>query len=215
MSSMQDVMRQCVRPACAFRFPGPDKLDFPCPKCGSVTKITDLIPNPSPNRTNLPSGHYPHLELGLDNLRSVFNVGSIFRTSDASGIKHIHLFGTTPPPTHPKMDKTALGAETTIPWTQYWNGVSAVNDLKNQNLEIWCLEYAPGSENLFSLPAPDLKKPHLLIVGNENNGIDPQILGLADHSVYLPMIGNKESLNVASASAVAIYWFQFFRKMNV
>jgi len=206
---MPDVMRQCVRLACAFRFPGPDKLEFPCPKCGSATNITDHIPNLSPVRTNRPLGQYPHLEIGLDNLRSVFNVGSIFRTADATGIEHVHLFGTSPTPTHPKMDKTALGAELVIPWTQYWDGVSAVNEIKHRGLEIWCLEYSPESKNLFTLPSPDLNKPHLLIVGNENNGIDPKIMALANHTVYLPMMGEKESLNVASAFAVAAYWFIF------
>jgi len=211
---MVNVMRQCVRPACSFRFPGPDSELLACPKCGSTTNITDFVLNEHPVREYLIQDFLPHLEVGLDNLRSVLNVGSIFRTSDGAGIKHIHLFGTSPPPTHPKMDKTALGASDHIPWSQYWDGASTVKELISDGVQVWCLEYTPKSTELFQMPLPTLDTHHLLIVGNENNGIDPQILDQAHHIVHLPMLGHKESLNVACAFTVAVYWFQFFNRGN-
>jgi 23S rRNA (guanosine2251-2'-O)-methyltransferase len=205
------VMRQCVRKACAFRFPGPDGPTFPCPKCGAATSVVALMleynqmasekPHTDPNAVQI--------EAGLDNLRSALNVGSIFRTSDGAGINHIHLFGICPPPTHPQIKKTALGADQNIPWTQHWDGLAAVRTLKQAGYSIWSLERNHDSLDIFSLPPDGKLNKILLVVGNENTGIDPGILAESDRTIHIPMQGNKESLNVASAYAIAVYWLKF------
>jgi len=203
------VFRQCIRKACMFRFPGPDGEFFACPKCGAGTTVValfshhdqqDIIPEEYRTRT---------IEAGLDNLRSILNVGSIFRTADAVGIRHIHLFGITPSPIHPRMQKTSLGAEDILPWTQHWDGLAAVRELKSQGYLIAALEKTRESQNLFDFSLPAEYKKILLIAGNENTGIDPGILAESNYILHLPMLGSKESLNVANAFAVAAYWFRF------
>lgn len=207
----ETVFRQCVRKACMFRFPGPDGDVFPCPKCGSSTNVVALLPihdldviQSSPDRVN-----DLYLEAGLDNIRSILNVGSIFRTADGVGIEHIHLFGICPSPGHPQMKKTALGADRMIPWTQHWDGLHAVREKKKEGFVVWSLEKNRNSANLFSTSLPEHGNKLILIVGNENNGIDPGILAESDQVVHLPMVGGKESLNVANAFAIATYWLKF------
>lgn len=204
------VIRQCVRKACSFRFPGPDGETFNCPKCGAATTVVALIPT-NINGSSIVKTDEPSflLEAGLDNLRSALNVGSIFRTSDGAGIRHIHLFGISPPPTHARIKKTALGADQTIPWTQHWDGLAAVRLLKKSGYTIWSLESSHESTNLFSLPPISDPRKILLIVGNENSGVDPGILAESDQILHIPMVGNKESLNVANAYAIAVYWIKF------
>ncbi len=112
----QTVARQCVRKACSFRFPGPNRDEFACPKCGSATLIASTYPTQTLDEISVSSSPSLWLEIGLDNLRSALNVGSVFRTSDGAGVQQIHLFGICPPPTHLEVKKTALGADETIPW---------------------------------------------------------------------------------------------------
>ncbi len=204
------VVRQCVRIACAFRFPGPDGESFRCPKCGANTNIV-IFSLPESNRIDKQSEYEPSLvlEAGLDNIRSVLNVGSIFRTSDGAGVNHIHLFGFCPPPTHPQIQKTALGADLSTPWTQHWDGVAAVRRQKEMGYAIWCLENNERSVNLFTASPDNHETKIMLVVGNENSGIDPGILEISDRILYIPMIGIKESLNVSNAYAVAVYWIRF------
>jgi len=207
----ETVFRQCVRKACMFRFPGPDGEHFPCPKCGAATTVVALLPRLEPA---IDSNHQDDtnelvLEAGLDNIRSILNVGSIFRTSDGVGIKHLHLFGITSSPNHPNMKKTALGADDALPWSQHWDGLSAVREMKKAGTLIWSLEKNHDSQNLFTTPHPDHACKLLLVVGNENSGIDPGILAESDQIVHLPMTGRKESLNVSNAFAVAAYWLKF------
>jgi tRNA G18 (ribose-2'-O)-methylase SpoU len=203
------VIRQCVRKACSFRFPVNDDVvsALKCPKCGALTSIVEHfeLGNDTPNRPSI-SNH--HIEAYLDNLRSVFNVGSIFRSADGCGIEHIHLGGITPSPAHPHMKKTALGADNSVTWEQHWDGLEAVRSLKEKGYQIIGLEYTDRSTPLFELKTP-VGLPCLLIVGNENYGIDPGILDECHQIVHIPMSGLKESLNVAIAFSIAAYWMTF------
>lgn len=208
------VIRQCVRKACMFRFPGPDGEVFACPKCGAGTTVVALFPNHESQEIFSEDNQSLILEAGLDNLRSILNVGSIFRTADAVGIRHIHLFGISPTPIHPRMQKTALGAEDYLPWTQHWDGLAAVRELKKDGYLIAALEKTRESQNLFTYSLPSDKKKVLLVSGNENTGVDPGILAESDCILHLPMLGNKESLNVANAFSVAAYWFRFGFQTN-
>lgn len=202
-------IRQCEAADCQFRFPVAvgDKAGARCPYCGEPTA---LIATPLAGGTpTLPTPpRYTQLALLLDNIRSLYNVGAIMRTADGAGIAQLHLGGITAPPTHPKLAKTALGAESALPWTQHRNSVHAVQRLKSEGYKIWVLE--EGGTNLFTaaLPQP-AHQPVLLVIGNEKVGVDPEIVALADHMFALPMSGVKNSLNVAVAFGIAIYQIQF------
>ena len=106
--------------------------------------------------------------------------------------------------------KTALGAESALPWTQYRNSVYAARQLKAEGHEIWVLEEGETAVNLFTTTLPSTaKQPILLVIGNEKVGVDPDIRRLANRTFALPMSGVKNSLNVAVAFGIAIYQIQF------
>jgi len=140
----------------------------------------------------------------LDNIRSRENVGSIFRTSDAVGVSKIYLCGTTPTPPHDKISKTALGAETYVPWEYYKQTYILLKKLKKSGVVIIALEQAKGAKSVFEFGNPT-SKYLALVVGNEIKGISPKILKYCDKKVVIPMHGKKESLNVSVATGVALY----------
>lgn len=199
---------QCLKPACRFRYPSSSKPgQVLCPKCGSPVQITGYenpeLEKQSPDHTN------GRIEILVDNVRSAYNIGSVLRTSDAVNVSHIHLCGTTPTPDNPKVKKTALGAELSIPWTQHWNALDAVNELKQKGLSIVSLELSPQSVSIYEIQPKDLRFPMVLVLGSEVTGVDPQILALSDQVVQIPMLGTKGSINVASAFGVAVYFMRY------
>lgn len=137
-----------------------------------------------------------------DNIRSLENIGSIFRTSDALGVSKIYLCGISGKPPHHKISKTALGAEKTIPFEYYRQTGRLVDKLKKQGVEIVALEQAKKAISYLEYKP---KFPVALIVGNEVKGIYKKILKKADKIIFLPMQGKKESLNVSVAFGVAGY----------
>ncbi len=149
-----------------------------------------------------------------DNIRSLYNVGSIFRTSDGSGIvTKIYLTGMTG---YPKQDdfhhhqtariaKTSLGAEKNVDWEYIKNPINIIKKLKRQGTTVYSLENNTGKKNTNLFSTIQYKFPLALIIGHEINGISKEILKLSDKLIYIPMNGIKESLNVASAYAIAIY----------
>ena len=150
----------------------------------------------------------------LNNIRSAYNVGSIFRTADGAGVSKIYICGITPTPSSrnpstgsgfsTKVEKTSLGAEKTVPWEYRKQTRKCLLELKNQNLnlKIIALEQSEKSINLFKFKP---KFPLALIVGNEVRGINKKILSYADKIIEIPMHGKKESLNVAVATGIALY----------
>jgi tRNA G18 (ribose-2'-O)-methylase SpoU len=199
---------ECSNPACGFRFPAPATMQA-CPRCTAplrvVPETTDLDSvNP---RDDSPAG--PSLEALLDNIRSTYNVGSMFRTSDGAGLAHLHLCGTSPTPENPRVGKTALGAEFSVPWTWHANGVQAAQSLKEQGRRLWALEIGPNSSSIFQAATELPAEPLCLVVGNEVSGIDPGILALCDARVWIPMQGYKRSLNVAIAFGIAVYTLRY------
>lgn len=202
-------MRQCVQEACTFRFPVPagSAEGERCPRCGASTAF---VTEPRGGWKPATDGEQPdrHVEALLDNIRSTFNVGSIFRTADGAGLRRLHLGGITATPEHPKVAKTALGAETTIPWHYYSNGVAAVRVLKAQGYRLWALESGQSSTSLFEVE-PVMDAPLVFVVGNEKAGVDPGILALCDRMLHIPMVGYKSSLNVAIAFGVAAYYLRY------
>jgi tRNA G18 (ribose-2'-O)-methylase SpoU len=146
----------------------------------------------------------------LHNIRSVHNVGSIFRTADAAGVSRIILSGYTPTPLDrfrlPRKDfaKVSLGAEQTIPWQHTKTIAQAVKILKLENYFIAAVEQDKNSIPLFDF-VPPKNKPIALIMGNEVLGISKQSLKLADAILEIPMQGLKESLNVSVAAGIAMF----------
>ena len=156
------------------------------------------------------STHKPFISV-LDNIRSTYNVGSIFRTSDGAGISKLYLCGITPTPEHPKVGKTALDAEKAVLWEHSWSVLDTVRKLKNEGYLIITLEGGNSSVNIFEA-IPEIKKtdlPIALVVGNEISGVDPDVVALSSVCVYIPMEGIKESLNVATAFGIAAYLLRY------
>ncbi len=202
------VFFECSNPACGFRFPAPAGLPA-CPRCGSALR---LIPETSDLATVNPRDEVPakhSLEALLDNIRSTYNVGAMFRTSDGAGLSHLHLCGTSPTPENPRIGKTALGAEFSVPWTWQANGLQAAQQIKAQGKKLWALEIGPNSTSIFQAAVNLPDEPVCLVVGNEVSGIDPGILALCDARVWIPMQGYKRSLNVAIAFGIAVYTLRY------
>ncbi len=143
-----------------------------------------------------------HIRLLAHNVRSLWNVGSFFRTSDAFQVECIYLTGYTGCPPRKEITKTALGAEETVPWEKHEDPVSVVQTLKQDGWEIASLELTPDATEL-----GDFKpgKKVCLLVGHERSGVPEELLTLSDHIVKIPMLGEKESLNVAVAAGIALY----------
>ena len=131
-----------------------------------------------------------------DNIRSLENIGSIFRTADALGVDKIFLCGICGRPPHSKISMTALGAENNIPWEYRWQTWRVIAQLKKEGVSIVVLEQA---ENSVAYNKFKPKFPIVLVVGNEVKGVSRSVLKRADKVIHLPMRGKKESLNVAVA----------------
>jgi 23S rRNA (guanosine2251-2'-O)-methyltransferase len=150
--------------------------------------------------------------LVLDNIRSMHNVGSIFRTADGAGCKKIELCGYTPGPVNKfrrintKLTKVALGAEKTIAWEHHKSALDVVDQLQQQGVFIIALEQHKRSINVFDMDASQLSaKSVALVLGNEREGVQQQIIEQVDLVVEIPMYGSKTSLNVAVACGIAVY----------
>jgi 23S rRNA (guanosine2251-2'-O)-methyltransferase len=200
-------IRQCENKACGLRYPlRKDNLfGVACPRCSSMTSLIDtleLLEEPSQRPESLPD--IP-LEALLDNVRSAWNVGSILRTADGAGIRRVYLCGITPTPENPLVRKTSLGAENTVSWQHYNDGLQRAVALKNQGKKLWAIETGANSMSLFELLGEQVDLTIVLVFGNEIIGIDPGILEQCEKSISLPMYGAKRSINVAVAFGIAAF----------
>jgi tRNA G18 (ribose-2'-O)-methylase SpoU len=143
----------------------------------------------------------------LDNIRSGWNVGSIFRSADGFGFTHAYLCGITPTPENDAVQKTSLGAEDSVPWSYHKDAVQLVKGLRREGWIIFGLEEDPRGTavNGIGPSAGVARRDSVLIVGNEITGVDPGLLELCDRIVTIPMLGAKKSLNAATAFGVAAY----------
>ncbi len=137
-----------------------------------------------------------------DNIRSIYNVGSIFRTSDAALIKKLYLTGYTPYPPRPEIEKVALGATDAVEWEYIKDAKEAVRKLKSQGIKIVPLEITKNSRNYTSINTGDF--PLCLIVGNELTGVSNDLIEESDFSIEIPQYGFKHSMNVAVAYGIAV-----------
>lgn len=135
------------------------------------------------------------------NVRSRHNVGSIFRTADGAGVSKIFLCGITPTPPHQNIEKVSLGAEKFVEWEKCKETWRVIDKLKKENFEIIALEQSKKSQE----PITVVGSKVALVLGNEVEGLPESVLKRADKIIEIPMLGKKESLNVAVAFGIAIY----------
>ena len=143
------------------------------------------------------------IHIVLDNIRSAFNVGSIFRSCDGAGsVEKIYLCGLTTPIDNPKLDKTALGATEMIPSEHYDTTDEALKEIKDQKIPIYAVELVENAKHFQKFKYPNT---FALVFGHEKKGVEENTLGLCDDVIYIPMRGKKESLNVANAASILLY----------
>ena len=147
----------------------------------------------------------PRLPISIlvENVRSVHNVGSIFRSADGFGAEKIYLTGYTAYPPREDLHKTALGAEVAVPWEHFENPLDATKTIKAQGIKLVLIEQTTTSVDIYSVPGEDF--PMCFIVGNEVSGVSEELSKMADLHVEIPMRGVKQSLNVSVAAGVVGY----------
>lgn len=148
----------------------------------------------------------------LDNVRSLHNVGSVFRTSDAFRIEAIYLCGITATPPHKDIHKTALGATDSVDWEYFENTQNAIEKLRKNKYEVAAIEQTNGSLSLEKFN-PDKQKKLAVIFGHEVKGVAQQIIDISDFCIEIPQFGTKHSFNI-SVSVGIVLW-EIFRKLNV
>lgn len=207
----QNQFYQCTNPLCRLRFPAqlernPRRI---CPRCGSPLEQVPSREEARAANPRLAASDLPPIDAVLDNIRSSYNVGAMFRTADGAGLRRLYLCGITPLPTQSKVAKVSLGAEHTVDWSYHPNGVDVVQELKAAGSRILALEIVPQALSLFEAAERPLSGPAVLVIGSEINGVDPGILALCDQTLWIPMLGYKRSLNAATAFAIAAYTLRF------
>ncbi|MCK9416562.1 MAG: RNA methyltransferase [Candidatus Dojkabacteria bacterium] len=139
----------------------------------------------------------------LDNIRSAFNVGSIFRSADGAGsVEKIYLCGITANIDNPKLEKTALGALEMVKSEYFDSTLEAIKELKSRNIPIYAVELTKDAKNFQEIEYP---KELAILLGHEKKGIDDAILDKCDEVIMVPMRGHKESLNVANCASIVLY----------
>jgi len=217
MDSAKFQIRQCLRDSCRFRFPvrAQNDGDVRCPRCGAITQMVEPVYQFSAPEID-PRTQGVEIEVILDNIRSTYNVGAMFRTADGAGLRHLHLCGMTPTPRNPRITKTALGAESSVPWSQTPDACALAVEMKANGFQLWALESSPLAMSIFdALPQLAETAPLALVVGNEVTGVDPGILAKCDQVIAIPMQGVKRSLNVAIAFGIAAYILRYGRAVHI
>lgn len=221
------MQTKCPNPECSIEF-DLQVEDFDkrghapgqCPNCGMISSfrspealtIIDREFEKRRAKGHLQGGpqregdYVPLLSVAVEDVRSLWNVGSIFRTSDGAGFQHVYLCGITGSPPRKEIEKVSLGAEEVISWNYVVNPLEILVPLKKAGVRIVGLEKNDDSVLLTeAIYRGELKRPLCLVVGNEVSGVSPQVLSICDLVCHLPMRGMKESLNVAVAYGIAAY----------
>ena len=152
-----------------------------------------------------------HLVVLLDNVRSLHNVGSVFRTADAFLVDAVYLCGITSTPPHAEIHKTALGAENTVNWKHFEDTHVALEELKSHGYIVYAIEQAEGSTKLPNLKLDSTKK-YAVILGNEVKGVQQSVVDACDGCIEIPQFGTKHSLNVSVTGGIIIW--EFFKLMT-
>ena len=144
------------------------------------------------------------LKVVLDDVRSMHNVGAVFRTADAFRIESIYLCGITATPPHQEIHKTALGAEFTVDWKHFESVIEAVEELHEEGYKVYAIEQCEGSVMLDKLEI-DSNGKYAIILGNEVKGVRQEAIDKCDGSIEIPQYGTKHSLNVSVAAGIAMW----------
>ena len=142
----------------------------------------------------------------LDDVRSMYNVGSIFRTGDAFRIEAVYLCGISAQPPHAEIHKTALGAEDSVEWRYFETALQAVEDLKQRGYEVYSVEQAEGSTMLHDF-VPQPTKRYAVVMGNEVKGVHQEVIDNSHGCLEIPQFGTKHSMNVSVTAGIIIYTF--------
>lgn len=142
----------------------------------------------------------------LDEVRSLHNIGAVFRTSDAFLVNSIYLCGITATPPHPEMHKTALGAEYTVDWKYFKNTEDAVNELHTMGYTVFAIEQCEGSTMLDRLVL-ETDKRYAVVLGNEVKGVKQKVVDMCDGCIEIPQFGTKHSLNVSVTAGIILWEF--------
>lgn len=170
-----------------------------------ITELNRLSPDDFKASTKIP------LIVVLDQIRSLHNVGAVFRTSDAFRVEAVYLCGITACPPHPEIHKTALGAEDTVDWLYFKDTLDAVSKLKQEDYTICAVEQAEGSIMLNQLSVVKDKK-YAVILGNEVKGVQQEVIDNSDLCIEIPQYGTKHSLNVSVTGGIVIW--DFFKMLS-
>lgn len=147
----------------------------------------------------------------LDNVRSLNNIGSVFRTSDAFLVEKIYLCGITATPPHKDINKTALGATESVAWEYRENTVALIRELKLKGYSTWAIEQAESATMLHKFELEGQKK-YVLVFGNEVKGVDQEVVNICQGSIEIPQTGTKHSLNIAVSVGIVIW--DFWKKLH-
>ena len=152
----------------------------------------------------------------LDDVRSLYNVGSVFRSCDAFRVEAIYLCGITATPPHAEIHKTALGAEDSVSWKYFPSAMEAIEDLRARDIYIYGVEQVEGSEKLQDL-SPKQGQRYAVILGNEVKGVHQEVIDQCDGCLEIPQYGTKHSLNVSVTAGIIVWEFakRYFSLINV
>ena len=154
------------------------------------------------------------LTVVLDDVRSLHNIGAVFRTSDAFLISRIYLCGITAVPPHPEIHKTALGAELTVDWVYCKTTQEAVEELHGEGYTVLAIEQCEGS-TLLDEYKPEPERKYALVLGNEVKGVKQEVVDMCDGCIEIPQYGTKHSLNVSVTAGIVLWEFAYkMRKLE-
>jgi len=151
--------------------------------------------------------------LVLENIRSAYNVGSVFRTSDAFLVQAIYIIGYSAKPPHKEIKKTALGAEETVTWMYFKTTEEAITELRKEGFNVYAAEQAEGSYKLNAIEF-EADEKIAVVFGNEVTGVEQSTIALCDGCLEIPQLGMKHSLNIATAAGVVL-WELVRTRINV
>ena len=143
----------------------------------------------------------------LDNIRSLNNIGSIFRTCDAFLVSKIYLCGITAKPPNRKINKTALGSTDSVEWEYFKSTIKLIEKLKSEGVKIWSIEQVERAKKLNYIEKIDSKLKHAIVFGNEIKGVDQKIIDISENTIEIDQYGTKHSLNVSVAAGIVIWKF--------
>ena len=143
----------------------------------------------------------------LDNIRSLNNIGSIFRTCDAFLVSKIYLCGITAKPPNRKINKTALGSTESVEWEYFKSTIKLIEKLKSEGVKIWSIEQVERAQKLNYIEKIDSKLKHAIVFGYEITGVDQKIIDISENTIEIDQYGTKHSLNVSVAAGIVIWKF--------